>query len=95
MLTPAIPLRLRRKKHAAKKPPKPTVEEQINALRQEFQGQIDSLKSDLATKDAQLKQAQQAAADAQAAAQKPRQMQPLSNRQSLKTPLQSPPCRAQ
>ncbi|MGA8089314.1 MAG: hypothetical protein WCA10_18725 [Terracidiphilus sp.] len=59
------------KKHAAKKqPPKPTVEEQINALRQEFQGQIDGLKSDLATKDAQLKQAQQAAADAQAAAQK-------------------------
>ena len=41
------------KKHATKKqPPKPTVEEQINALRQEFQGQIDGLKSDLATKDA-------------------------------------------
>jgi Skp family chaperone for outer membrane proteins len=58
------------KKHAAKKPPKPTVEEQINALRQEFQGQIDGLKSDLAAKDAQLKQAQQTAADAQAAAQK-------------------------
>ncbi len=58
------------KKHAAKKPPKPTVEDQINALRQEFQGQIDGLKSDLASKDAQLKQAQQAAADAQAAAQK-------------------------
>ena len=58
------------KKHAAKKPPKPTVEEQINALRQEFQGQIDSLKTDLATRDTQLKQAQQAAADAQAAAQK-------------------------
>jgi len=59
------------KKHATKKqPPKPTVEEQINALRQEFQGQIDSLKSDLANKDAQLKQAQQTAADAQAAAAK-------------------------
>src|ERR1700722_682709 len=59
------------KKHATKKqPPKPTVEEQINALRQEFQGQLDGLKSDLAAKDAQLKQAQQAAADAQAAAQK-------------------------
>lgn len=59
------------KKHATKKqPPKPTVEDQINALRQEFQGQIDGLKSDLAAKDAQLKQAQQAAADAQAAAQK-------------------------
>jgi Skp family chaperone for outer membrane proteins len=58
------------KKQAAKKPPKPTVEDQINALRQEFQGQIDSLKSDLAAKDAQLKQAQQTASDAQAAAQK-------------------------
>src|SRR5437763_1423823 len=59
------------KKQATKKqPPKPTVEEQINALRQEFQGQIDSLKSDLAARDAQLKQAQQTANDAQAAAQK-------------------------
>ena len=35
-----------------------------------MQGQIDSLKTDLAAKDAQLKQAQQAAADAQAAAAK-------------------------
>jgi hypothetical protein len=59
-----------KKKAAAKKPPKPTVEEQIQSLRQEFQGQIDGLKSDLATKDAQLKQAQQTAADAQAAAAK-------------------------
>ncbi len=59
------------KKHTtAKKPPKPTVEEQIQALRQEFQGQIDTLKSDLATKDSQLKQAQQTAADAQASATK-------------------------
>jgi hypothetical protein len=59
------------KKHTtAKMPPKPSVEEQIQALRQEFQGQIDSLKSDLATKDTQLKQAQQAAADAQASANK-------------------------
>jgi hypothetical protein len=59
-----------KKKTAAKKPPKPTVEDQINALRQEMQGQIDSLKSDLAAKDAQLRQAQQAATDAQAAAAK-------------------------
>lgn len=59
------------KKHTtSRKPPKPTVEEQIQALRQEFQGQIDTLKSDLATKDSQLKQAQQAAADAQASANK-------------------------
>jgi hypothetical protein len=58
------------KKHASKTPPKPSVEDQINALRQEMQTQIDSLRSDLAAKDAQLKQAQQSAADAQAAAQK-------------------------
>jgi hypothetical protein len=59
-----------KKQTKAKKPPKPTVEEQINALRQEFQTQIDGLKSEMATKDAQLKQAQQTAADAQAAATK-------------------------
>jgi hypothetical protein len=58
--------------HAAtrktKTPPAPTVEEQIQALRQELEGQINALKNDLADKNAQLKQAQQAAADAQAAA---------------------------
>jgi hypothetical protein len=64
------------KKHAAKKaakPKGPTVEEQIQSLRQEMQGQIDGLKNNLADKDAQLKQAQQAAADAQAAAAKAQQ----------------------
>jgi len=61
------------KKHVARKaatPPGPTVQEQIDSLRQEFQGQIDSLKSNLADKDTQLKQAQQTAADAQTAAAK-------------------------
>jgi hypothetical protein len=65
------------KKHTAtrkaikrKTPPGPTVEEQIQILRQEMQGQIDNLKTDLADKDAQLKQAQQAAANAQASADK-------------------------
>src|ERR1035441_1434231 len=62
------------KKHAAtrkaKAPAGPTVEEQIQSLRLEFQGQIDSLKRSLAEKDAQVKQAQQAAVDAQAAAAK-------------------------
>jgi hypothetical protein len=62
------------KKHpAAKKaktPPGPTVEEQIKALRQDMENQINGLKTDLADKDAQLKKAQQAAADAQAAADK-------------------------
>src|SRR5579863_5945872 len=64
------------KKHTAKraaKPKGPTVEEQIQSLRQEMQGQIDSLKGNLADKDAQLKQAQQAAADAQAAAARAQQ----------------------
>jgi hypothetical protein len=60
-------------KHVTRKPktpPGPTVEEQIQILRLEMQGQIDNLKTDLADKDAQLKKAQQAAADAQAAADK-------------------------
>jgi hypothetical protein len=61
------------KKHPAHKkaePKGPTVEEQIQSLRQDMESQINGLKSDLAAKDAQLKQAQQAAADAQAAAAK-------------------------
>ncbi|HZB88688.1 MAG TPA: hypothetical protein VE291_08540 [Terracidiphilus sp.] len=59
------------KKHTeARKPEKPSVEDQIQSLRQEFQGQIDGLKNDLAAKDEALRQAQQAAADAQAAAAK-------------------------
>jgi type II secretory pathway pseudopilin PulG len=53
--------------HKTRAPKTPTVEEQIQALRQELQGQIDSLKTNLADKDAQLQRAQQAAADAQAA----------------------------
>jgi hypothetical protein len=62
------------KKHTATKkektPPPPSVEDQIQALRQEMQGQINSLKDDLSAKDAELKKAQQAAADAQASAAK-------------------------
>src|ERR1019366_4705531 len=62
------------KKHAATrkaaKPKGPTVEEQIQSLRQDLETEINGLKSDLAAKDAQLKQAQQAAAEAQAAAAK-------------------------
>ncbi len=71
------------------------MEEQIQALRQEFQGQIDSLKTDLATKDAQLKQAQQAAADAQAAADQGRSRRlcsssrPSSDNAAAVTTLQS------
>ena len=51
-------------------PAGPTVQEQIDQMKQQFQGEIDGLKADLATKDEQLKQAQQSAADAQAAAAK-------------------------
>ncbi len=62
------------KKHVATKkaktPPPPSVTEQIQALKQELEGQINGLKTDLAKKDAQLKKAQQAAAEAQAAAEK-------------------------
>jgi hypothetical protein len=54
----------------SKAPEGPSVEEQIQALRQELAGLINSLKSDLAAKDAQLKKAEQAAAEAQAAADK-------------------------
>jgi hypothetical protein len=62
------------KKHTAAKkvqtPPAPSVEEQIQALRSELQTQIDGLKSNLSSKDAELKKAQQEAADARAAAAK-------------------------
>lgn len=61
------------KKHTAArrtKAAKPSVDDQIQALRQDLEHQINGLKSDLAAKDAQLQQAQQAAADAQSAAAK-------------------------
>ncbi|HEY1804160.1 MAG TPA: hypothetical protein VGG45_06725 [Terracidiphilus sp.] len=62
------------KKHAAARKPAapagPTVQEQIDQMKQQFQGEIDGLKSDLAAKDSELQQAKQAAADAQASAAK-------------------------
>jgi len=57
----------------AKTPPAPTLQEQIQALREQLNqqaSQIDSLKSDMAAKDARLKKAELSAADAQAAAAK-------------------------
>lgn len=54
----------------ATKPTKPSVEDQIQALREEMEGQINSLRNDLAEKNAELQKAQQAAAEAQAAAAK-------------------------
>jgi hypothetical protein len=50
------------------------VQSQIDALRTDLQGQIQSLKQQLAEKDAQLQQAQQAAQAAQAAAQDAQQV---------------------
>jgi hypothetical protein len=86
------------KKHVAtkkeKKPEGPTVEEQIQSLRQELQGQINGLKNDLADKDSQLKQAQQAATDAQAAAARAQaaasaQQQAVSDNAAAVTTLQT------
>ena len=88
------------KKHTATKkaktttPPAPTVEDQIQALRQELEGQINGLKTDLSEKDAQLRKAQQAAADAQAAADKAQaaasaQNQAVSDNATAVTTLQS------
>jgi Skp family chaperone for outer membrane proteins len=53
---------------AKKKAAKPTVEEQLQQIREEFQGQINGLKSDIASKDAQLQKAQADATAAQAEA---------------------------
>jgi hypothetical protein len=49
-------------------PAKPSVESQIESLRQEMNSQIQTLKQQLADRDAQLQQAQQTASQAQAAA---------------------------
>jgi hypothetical protein len=84
-------------KTAAKKemkPAAPTVEEQIQALRQELTGQINGLKNDLAVKDEQLQKAQQAAADAQSAAEKAQaaasaQQQAVTDNATAVTTLQS------
>jgi Skp family chaperone for outer membrane proteins len=84
------------KKHTARKkaPKGPTVEEQIQSLRQEMEGEINGLRQDLAAKDAQLHQAQQAAADAQAAAAKAQeaanqQQQAITENQSAVNALQT------
>jgi hypothetical protein len=63
------------KAHRATKkaPAKPSVESQIESLRQEMNSQIQSLKQQLSDRDTQLQQAQQAASQAQAAAQQAQQ----------------------
>jgi prefoldin subunit 5 len=73
---------------------KPSVEDQIEQLRQQMQSQIDELKQQLAGKDEQLQQAQQAAAAAQAAADKAQaaandQQQAVSQNTSAVNTLQS------
>ena len=85
------------KKHAATraaKAPSPTVAEQIQALKEQLEGQINGLKTDLAVKDAQLQKAQQAAADAQAAAARAEaaantQQQAVTENNTAVTTLQS------
>src|SRR5271168_1335826 len=62
-----------KKTRRAAAPAGPSVQSQIDSLRTEMQGQIQSLKQQLSDKDAQLQQAQQAAAAAQAAAQQAQQ----------------------
>ena len=86
------------KKHVATKtaktPAPPTVADQIQALKEELEGQINSLKTDLAVKDAQLQKAQQAATDAQAAAARAEaaantQQQAVTENNAAVTTLQS------
>lgn len=66
-----------RKKTASRRAdPKPSVQSQIEALRNDLnsqRGQINTLKQQLADRDSQLQQAQQAAASAQEAAQQAQQ----------------------
>lgn len=80
--------------HAKPRAKKPSVEDQIEQLRQQMQSQIDELKQEIQSKNAQLEQAQQAAAAAQAAADKAQsaandQQQALSENTSAVSTLQS------
>jgi Skp family chaperone for outer membrane proteins len=92
--TQAAQAQTRRATRREKTPPQPSVEQQIQELRQELQSQIDELKQELATKDQQLQQAQQAAAAAQAAADKAQssaseQQQAVTENTSAVSALQS------
>jgi hypothetical protein len=79
--------------HKTAVPAKPSVESQIEALRNDLQGQIQTLKQQLNDRDTQLQQAQQAAAAAQAAALQAQQaanqqQQALSDNSQAVTSLQ-------
>ena len=65
---PAAKKQVKKTKPAAKPAPETVTPAQLQQLRREMEGQINSLKNDLADRDAKLVQAQQAAAAAQAAA---------------------------
>ncbi len=83
-----------KKSDTTKKAAKPSVEDQIQALREEMEQQINSLKNDLAEKNAELQKAQQAAAQAQEAAAKAEaaasaQQQAVTENQKAVTALQS------
>jgi hypothetical protein len=83
--------------HRQSVPKKPSVESQIDELRQEMdsqRGQIDTLKQQLSDRDTQLQQAQQAAQQAQQSAQQAQQaasaeQQTLSSNTEAVTSLQS------
>jgi hypothetical protein len=83
-----------KKSHKKAAPKGASVEDQIQSLRQDMQSQINQLKSDLAAKDAALRQAQQQAADAQAAAARAQeaatsQQQAVTDNQTAVNSLQS------
>lgn len=77
-----------KKTHHAKRLAKPSIESQIESLRQDMQAeqsQIESLRQQLADRDAQLQRAQQAAQDAQAAAQQAQQSLQMQMQQQTDT----------
>ncbi|MBW4027185.1 MAG: hypothetical protein HIU93_07245 [Acidobacteria bacterium] len=78
----------RKTTHKAKpvrKPAKPSVESQIESLRQDMETQIQMLKQQLADRDAQLQQAQQTAAAAQQAAQQAEQGNQMQQQAAAQT----------
>ena len=63
----------RKRAHRPVKPAKPSIESQIQSLREDMQNQIQTLQQQLTASQSQLQQAQAAAAAAQAAAQQAQQ----------------------
>jgi Skp family chaperone for outer membrane proteins len=91
--TPTPKPATRHKVHRPVKPAKPSVEKQIQTLREDMQQQIQALQQQLSTSQSQLQAAQAAAAAAQAAAQQAQQQaaqqaQTLTENTSAVTSLQ-------